>query len=196
MADSEKKPVLNLVPAILTGTAALLAALTTLYVNLRNDLNPAPAAAPVPVAAPHTSVQAPEPPTPAQPQVLCLQLQRISVQQDGAVGSADWRFAVEADGDPLFTLEQEGLNAKGGRNIVVVDQARQARVALELPPGKTMTITIKGWRSGWFKSGDEPLVVGEGTLAAAGALAPIKAQAADPGKGAFTFYFTANAVRD
>jgi hypothetical protein len=127
---------------------------------------------------------------------LSLQLQRISVQQDGAVGSADWRFAVEADGDPLFALEQDGLNAKGGRNIVVVDETREARAALELPPGKTMAITIKGWRSGWFKSGAEPLVVGEGRLAAAGTLAPIKAQAADPGKGAFTFYFTADAVRD
>jgi hypothetical protein len=195
VADSNRKPVINLLPAILTGTAALLAALTTLYVNVRNDLKSEPAA-PVPVSAAQAPAPAPEPPAPAQPQVLRLQLQRMAVQQDGAVGSADWRFAVEADGDPLFALEQEGLNAQGGRNIVVVDEARDARAALELAPGRTMSITVKGWRSGWFKSGSEPLVVGQGTLSAAGALSPIKAEAADPGKGAFTFYFTASPERE
>jgi hypothetical protein len=57
-------------------------------------------------------------------------------------------------------------------------------------PGKRIPVTIQGWRSGWFKKSD-PVVLGEGVLAGPGPLAPIVVKAADEGKGAFTFYFSA-----
>ena len=187
MADNEKKPVINFVPAILTGAAALIAALTTVYVNLRNDLKDD--AAPPAVVAIATPAK-PETATPAQPQTIHLQLQRIAVQQDGAVGNADWRFAIEADGQPLFVFEQDSMTSEGGRNIVVVGEDRGAHATLELKPGKRIPVAIKGWRSGWFKKSD-PDVLGEGVLTGTGPLAPIVVKAADEGKGAFTFYFSA-----
>lgn len=188
MADNEKKPVITHLPAILTGSAALLAALTTVYVNVRNDLKGDVAAPPAIVAEAKPAETKPE--QPALPQQLRLQLQRVAVQQDGAVGNADWRFAIEADGQPLFAFEQDSMTSEGGRNIVVVAEDRAAHASLELVPGKRIAVTIKGWRSGWFKKSD-PVVLGEGILAGPGPLAPIAVKAANEGKGAFTFYFSA-----
>ena len=187
MADNEKKPVVTHLPAILTGSAALLAALTTVYVNIRNDLKDEPAP-PAPVVETAKPV---EPAAPALPQQLQLRLQRIAVQQDGAVGTADWRFSIEADGQPLFAFQQESMTSEGGRNIVVVGADRDASADLELAPGKRIPITIKGWRGGWFKKTGEPAVLGHGWVTSAGALSPIAVRAADESKGAFTFYFSA-----
>lgn len=188
MADNEKKPVIAHLPAILTGSAALLAALTTVYINIRNDLkNDAPAPAAIVAQAKPATAKLEQP---ALPQQLRLQLQRIAVQQDGAVGNADWRFAIEADGQPLFAFQQESMTSEGGRNIVVVGEDRDAHATLELMPGRRIPVTIKGWRSGWFKK-SEPVVLGEGELAGSGPLSPIVVKAADEGKGAFTFYFSA-----
>lgn len=194
MADNEKKPVITHLPAILTGSAALLAALTTVYVNIRNDLKDEPATPPA-VTAPLTPATA-TPAEPAEPQQLRLQLQRVAVQHDGAVGTADWRFAVEADGQPLFSFEQESMTSEGGRNILVLGEDRDVNATLQLQPGKRIPITIKGWRGGWLKKSDEPLVSGEGWLSAAGALTPISVKAEDPKKGAFTFYFSAIPEKD
>ena len=188
MADNEKKPVISHLPAILTGSAALLAALTTVYINIRNDLKGDAAPPPAVVAEARPAETKPE--QPALPQQLLLQLQRVAVQQDGAVGNADWRFAIEADGQPLFVFEQDSMTSEGGRNIVVVSEDRDAHATLELIPGKRIPVTIKGWRSGWFKKSD-PVVLGEGVLAGSGPLAPIVVKATDEGKGAFTFYFSA-----
>ena len=135
----------------------------------------------------------PEATTPAKPQTVHLQLQRIAVQQDGAVGNADWRFAIEADGQPLFAFQQDAMTSEGGRNIVVAANDRDANAELDLAPGEPVAITIKGWRGGWFKKADEPLVVGEGWLTSTGALAPIKVKAQDEKDGAFTFYLSASA---
>ncbi|HEY5973056.1 MAG TPA: hypothetical protein VIT22_14045 [Pseudoxanthomonas sp.] len=187
MADNEKKPVIHVLPAVLTGAAALIAALTTVYINVRNDLK-SDDVPPAVVASAKPAKQ--EPAKPAQPQELRLQLRRVAVQQDGGVGDADWRFAIEADGQPLFAFEKESMTSEGGRNIVVVSEDRDAHATLELMPGKRIPVTIKGWRSGWFKKSD-PVVLGEGVLAGSGPLAPIVVKAADEGKGAFTFYFSA-----
>lgn len=192
MADNEKKPVITHMPAILTGSAALIAALTTVYVNIRNDIKDETPPAVVATAKPAEA----KPAAPAGPQELRLQLQRVAVQHDGAVGNADWRFAIEADGQPLFAFEQEAMTSEGGRNIVVVDEDRNARASLELAPGKRIPITIKGWRSGWFKKADEPVVTGQGWVSSAGALSPIPVKAADESKGAFTFYFSAAPEKD
>lgn len=193
MADNEKKPVINVVPAILTGAAALIAALTTVYVNLRNDLRDEPAP---PAVVAGATPDKPEPAKPSQPQTIQLQLQRIAVQQDGAVGNADWRFAVEADGQPLFAFEQDAMTSEGGRNIVVAANDRDANAEIELAPGRPVAITIKGWRGSWFKKADEPLVVGQGWLTSTGALAPITVKAQEEKDGAFTFYLSASAEQE
>ena len=187
MADNEKKPVVTHLPAILTGSAALLAALTTVYVNIRSDLKDEPAT-PAPVVATAKPV---EPAAPALPQQLQLRLQRVAVQQDGAVGTADWRFSIEADGQPLYAFQQDSMTSEGGRNIVVVGEDRDASADLELASGKRIPITIKGWRGGWFKKTGEPTVLGQGWVTSAGTLSPIAVKAADESKGAFTFYFSA-----
>ena len=189
MSENEKKPVINLLPAIMTGAAALLAALTTVYVNVRNDLrDDAPPTATVAVAP----VVTPEPAKPTAARKLHLQLQRVAVQEDGAVGNADWRFAIEADGQPLFAFEQEAMTSAGGRNIVVVTEDRAASAGLELKPGKPIAITVKGWRGGWLKKTDEPRVVGEAWLQSSGAMPPLVVKAQEEKQGAFTFYFTAS----
>ena len=180
---------INLVPAILTGTAALLAALTTMYVNVRNDIKseaPLPAAA-APAANPAGSTQAQE---------LRLRLLRIAVQEDGAVGTADWRFSIEADGEPLFAIEQEAMNSQGGRNVVVIDEERGANAELELAPNRPVSVVVKGWRGGGLGADGEPLVFGEGTLSGRGPMAPIQVTAEDAANGAFTFYFSAAPPRD
>lgn len=192
MADNEKKPVVTHLPAILTGSAALLAALTTVYVNIRNDLKDEPAP-PTPVIA---AAKPAEPAASALPQQVQLRLQRIAVQQDGAVGTADWRFSIEADEQPLFAFQQDSMTSEGGRNIVVVGEDRDASADLELAPGKRIPITIKGWRGGWFKKGGEPTAIGQGWVISAGALSPIAVKAADESKGAFTFYFSAVREKD
>ncbi|MEO6517662.1 MAG: hypothetical protein ABIO17_01525 [Pseudoxanthomonas sp.] len=194
MADNEKKPVITHLPAILTGSAALLAAMTTVYVNVRNDLKGEPATPPA-IIAPVTPLPA-KPELPAAPQELQLRLQRIAVQHDGAVGTADWRFAIEADGQPLFAFEQDSMTSEGGRNILVVAEDRDASAMLQLPEGKRVAITIKGWRGGWLKKSDAPRVRGEGWLTDAGNLAPISVTAEDGKKGAFTFYFSAIPSKD
>ncbi len=194
VAESEKKPVINLVPAILTGTAALLAALTTVYVNVRNDIKTAPQPA---VTTVTTTVAEPEPAAePVLPLDLRLQLQRIAVHEDGAVGTADWRFTVEADGQPLFALQQDSMNSQGGRNVVVVSEDREASAALQLAPGQQVEIVVRGWRSGWLKRGSEPLAVGSAVLSGEGPMDPLRVEATRRDDGAFTFYFSAPRVRD
>jgi len=194
VAESEKKPVINLVPAILTGTAALLAALTTVYVNVRNDLksDPQPVAQVV-AAQPPAPAPAPEPVLPVD---LRLQLQRIAVHEDGAVGTADWRFTVEADGQPLFALQEDSMTSQGGRNVVVVSEDRDTSAVLQLAPGQAAEITVRGWRGRWLKPGGDPVAMGTGILSGEGRLTPVRVEAADPGKGSFTFYFSAPRVRD
>ena len=190
--DKEKKPWVGTVPGILTGSAALLAALTTVYVNVRDDVRGKPG--PVAQAAPQAPAAQAAPVQPIGPQKLQLTLQRIAVQHDGELGTADWRFAVEAEDQPLFAFEQEALNDEGGRNVVVADDLKKARASLELASGQRIRLTVKAWRSGWFTSSAEPVATGEGVLTAAGAIAPIAVKAVDEKKGAFTFYF--NAVPD
>ncbi len=192
--DKEKKPWVGTVPGILTGSAALLAALTTVYVNVRDDVRGKPA--PVAQAAPQAPVAQAAPVQPIGPQKLQLTLQRIAVQHDGELGTADWRFAVEAEDQPLFAFEQEALNDEGGRNVVVADDLKKARASLELASGQRIRLTVKAWRSGWFPSSAEPVASGEGVLTAAGALAPMAVRAADEKKGAFTFYFSAVPDKD
>jgi len=187
MADNDKKPVAHLLPAILTGLAALIAALTGVYVNLRDDKT-----APSPLPSPATAtVQAKAPSVPAQarPEKFRLQLDRIAVQHDGTVGTTDWRFAVEANGQPLFVFQQDDLDDTGGRNVAT---PKDAGAVLRLLPAQANRITIKGWRGSRFRlSPGEPDVSGEGAMSDSGVVAPIEVRAQQADAGAFVFYFSA-----
>ena len=193
MADNDNKPtggkpIAHVVPAILTGAAALIAALTTVYVNVRGDHPPPPqSAAATTVATP--AARQPVAPVVQAARKLQLQVDRIAVQHDGSPGTTDWRFTVEADGEPLFVFSQDDLDDSGGRNVAVPERAAGH---LELAPGARVRITVQGWRGSRLRLVQgAPDVRGEGVLAAAGALAPLQVQADEPGDGAFVFYFSA-----
>ena len=188
MPDNERKPALQHVPAILTGTAALIAALTGVYVNLR-DSREAPV--PKPEARPAATPAAGAPANTA-PVLLRVQVERIAVEHDGTPGTTDWRFTVEADGEPLFAFAGDALDDSGGRNVVV---PRDAQGLLRLAPGRRVRLTVQGWRAGLLGFGAKPLASGEATLAGSGALAPVRVQAAKPGDGAFVFHLAAEPAR-
>jgi hypothetical protein len=195
MADNDNKPtggkpIAHVVPAILTGAAALIAALTTVYVNVRGDHPPPQSAAATTVATP--AARQPVAPVVQAARKLQLQVDRIAVQHDGSPGTTDWRFTVEADGEPLFVFSQDDLDDSGGRNVAVPEHAAGN---LELAPGARVRITVQGWRGSRLRLVQgAPDVRGEGVLATAGALAPLQVQAGEPGDGAFVFYFSAAAV--
>ncbi len=185
MADNEKKPVVHLVPAILTGAAALIASLTAVYVNLRGDKD----AKPVPqTVAPKDdgAAQAGKAPLLLSDK-LHLQLDRIAVQHDGSIGTTDWRFAIEADGQPLLVFRQDDLDDTGGRNIA---NPQDVRTVIGLPPGQHARLTIKGWRGSRLRLIEgEADVTGEGAVGD-GAVAPIPVKAKKDSAGDFVFYFS------
>jgi hypothetical protein len=196
MADNDNKPtggkpIAHVVPAILTGAAALIAALTTVYVNVRGDRQPQPQPAVATSAATPATRQAAAPVAVQAARKLQLQVDRIAVQHDGSPGTTDWRFTVEADGEPLFVFSQDDLDDSGGRNVAVPEHAAGKFV---LAPGAHVRITVQGWRGSRLRLVQgAPDVRGEGVLAAAGAMAPLQVQAEAPGDGAFVFYFSAAA---
>jgi len=174
-------------PALLTGTAALIAALTGVWVNLRDNRESAPPPAPVPArhaaAAPTVAAQ------PAGP--LRLQVERIVVEHDGGRGTTDWRFTVEADDEPLFAFSQNALDDSGGRNVVM---PKDAEGVLHMTSGKPVQLVIQGWRGGLLGFGAKPVASGEATLAAAGVMA-IRVEAPKQQDGAFVFHLSADAAR-
>ena len=201
MADNDNKPggkpIAHVVPAILTGAAALIAALTTVYVNVRGDRSPPPQPPSQPAAAVTPEAR---PPAPARNAVapaadkLLLQVDRIAVQHDGSPGTTDWRFTVEADGEPLFVFSQDDLDDTGGRNVAVPEHAGGKLVLVAGTPAR---ISVQGWRGSRLRLAQgAPDVRGEGLLGAAGALAPMQVQGDDAGDGAFVFYFSAAAASD
>ena len=175
------KPIVHVVPAILTGAAALIAALTTVYVNVRGDKSsePVPATATKVASARRTTAPA---------AILRLQVDRIAVQHDGSIGTTDWRFAVAAGGEPLFVFAQDALDETGGRNVALPDNAGGD---IHVANGKPVRITVQGWRGSRLRlTQGEPDVRGEGLLSAAGTSA-IRVQAGQPEAGSFMFYFSA-----
>jgi len=189
MPDPEKKPVLHLVPAILTGTAALIASLTAVYVNVRNDRQHAPQQVAQP-SAPQAAVAAPAlASAPSAPRTVHLRLDRIAVQHDGSIGTTDWRFAVELDGQPLFVFQQDELDDTGGRNVALPNDVGSN---VDIVPGKPARLVVKAWRGSRLRLVEgEPDARGEGVLLGTGALAPLAVAATVPQKGAFVLYFSA-----
>jgi hypothetical protein len=199
MTEKEaKKHIVATVPAILTGAAALIAALTTTYVSLRDGKSPAPAKAQIAaIAQPTDNPSKTVAPTAVQTSAVpserpvVLQVERIAVHSDGTAGTTDWRFSVEVDDEPRFTFEQDRLTDEGGRNIAM---PKDAATTLRLAAGRPAKITVKGWRhSALHAATSVPDAQGEGRLGADGKPEPIQVSAAEPDLGAFTFYFSAEA---
>lgn len=189
--DDHRKHLITTLPAILTGAAALIAALTTTYVNLRNsDRDKAAAAAPAtPAPAPPA---APARPTATGPKRLHLQVERIVVHSDGTAGTTDWRFSVEVADEPRFAFEQDGLTDEGGRNFAMPsNDGTEVTLASEKP----IKLVVKGWkRSVLHASSPVPDAIGEGRILPDGSVAPVPVNGATPDDGAFTFHFAADAA--
>lgn len=187
MADDNKGAGrLHHLPALLTGTAALIAALTGVWVNLRDSHGSAPP--PPPVPARHAAAA---PTVAAQPAAtLRVQVERITVEHDGSRGTTDWRFTVEADDEPLFAFSQDALDDSGGRNVVV---PKEADGVLHMTPGKPVHLVIQGWRGGLLGFGERPVASGEATLGAAGVMA-VRVEAPKQQDGAFVFHLSADAT--
>ena len=189
MGDNDRKPNLHHLPALLTGTAALIAALTGVWVNLRDQREQgAPVSPAVPAAH---RVAASTPASVIAPLPLRLQVERITVEHDGSRGTTDWRFTVEADDEPLLAFSQDALDDSGGRNVVV---PKDADGVLHPAPGKPVHLVVQGWRGGLLGFGATPVATGEATLAGAGVL-PVRVQALRPQDGSFVFHLSAEPAR-
>lgn len=192
--QTDDKPWYQKLPAKAGAVVVFLVALTTLLGNLleldekrRRPADPPVAAAPGPAAlAPAERAQAGDPaPSGGRWQ---LQLERIVVRSDGSVGTTDWRFSVEADGQPLMVLQQDDLDDAPGRNVVL---PRGTGTALDLEPGKDAVVTVKAWRLSRLRLvAGEPDAAGEGRLSPDGRIAPITVQAVDPRDGDFSLHFS------
>jgi hypothetical protein len=195
--DKEKKRWHSHLPAILTTLIAVAGTVTTIYVNLRNDRRAEDRASLLLQAqqlANQEKLEAREDRAAASShQQLYLSLDRIVVENDGAAGTANWRFAVEAGGYPLFVFAREKMTDREGRNVAIPEQPMGA--VLNLDRGESVAITIRGWREGWFRRGDEPLVSGQARLTFGGTLEPIRVGSENPKDGRFLFLLSVAPVR-
>lgn len=195
MSNDQQKPSrVSHLPGILMGSAALIAAASTLYVNLRGD-RAAPEARPAVVAPVEASAQvlaaaAPATATPAGPRTLRLRLDRVQVDNDGSVGSTDWSFQVYADEQPLFTVPMPALSDKPGENLVRPADADQASAEVELPRDHNPKIMVKGWKKRLLPG--TPAEVSGSAFLALGLNKTVVSLKTDQAKGpAFVMYFSA-----
>lgn len=193
---SEDKPWYQKLPAKAGAVVVFLVALTTLLGNLleldekrRRPADPPVAAAPAATASgPSDQAQAAAPASAPSGGRWQLQLERIVVRSDGSVGTTDWRFSVEADGQPLMVLQQDDLDDAPGRNVVL---PRGTGTALDLEPGKDAVVAVKAWRLSRLRLvAGEPDAAGEGRLSPDGRIAPITVQGLDARDGDFSLHFS------
>lgn len=191
----ERKAWFQHLPAKLAGAVVFLVAVTTLLGNLlelrdkSRDVLPAQSA---PASGPRASTPsaAPAPPAVAGPVRMQVSLDRIAVQDDGSPGTTDWRFTVEADGQPLLAFGQDDLDDTGGRNVM---RPRDAAASLRMAAGRPVRLSVKGWRLSRFRLQGEADAMGEGVISAGGDEAAIRVASREAAGGAFLFYFSADA---
>ena len=149
--EETKKHWIALAPSILTGLAALIAALTTVYINVRNDKS-APAAAvqvaTVPVPVPNNVAVVSNSTMPVQAKVIDLQLERMRVDNDGSMGTTDWTFEIQNGERSLFSVPFKALADNAGENIVVPKDAAVAHAKLAVTENMP-EIIVRGWKQGW-----------------------------------------------
>ena len=195
MTPDPKKSRIAHVPSILAGTAAVIAAASTLYVNLREDsqpttAQPTPAQLSAPVATPASSAASPAKAA-TQPRKLRLRLDRVQVANDGSAGSTDWNFQIRVDGEPLFSVPMPALNDQPGENLARPADRDRASAEVELPAGKSLELSVNGWRKSWMP-GSHAEVGGKAWLEFGKTVVTAKT---DKAKGPqFVLYFSATPV--
>lgn len=195
MTEDPKKSRLAHVPSILAGSAALIAALSTLYVNLRNDSRPeSDPAATTPAIQASATAQAGDSPSsstaPGKPQPIRLRLDRIQVDNDGSAGSTDWTFQVSVGGEPMFSVPMESLNDKPGKNLARPADPQQASAEVQLLAGKNVSLSVNGWKKGWMPGADAE-VSGEAWMSPAFNKPTITLKSGEPKGPQFVLYFSA-----
>ena len=187
---SPQLPWYRQLPAKAAALVVFLVALTTLAGNLlelrqkQRDADAPPVAAPIPPATPASAPQ-------RQDTTATLNVERIVVEHDGSPGTTDWRFAVLADGEPLFAFAQGDLDDGDGRNVAV---PRDAQGTLHFRAGREVRIEVRGWRESRLRLvAGEPDATGTGSIGAGTPAQAIRVAADDPAAGAFVFHFGAEA---
>jgi hypothetical protein len=190
--EPPKHSKLSHLPGILAAAAALIAAVSTLYVNMRSSSStPEPATA-ASVATPldpatAATVAAATPAAP-EPRALLLRLDRVQVENDGSMGTTDWTFEVSAAGEPRFTLPMRALNDKPGHNLARPADPAQAVAELMLAPDQQLQVGVKGWKEGLLSGGAE--VSGTAWVSGKPGNTSIHVASDAPKSPAFTLYFT------
>jgi hypothetical protein len=173
-------------PAKAAAVVVFLVALTTLAGNLL-ELRQKQREAEAPA---ETAPQTPVPPAVQQaPQdaSATLEVERIVVEHDGSPGTTDWRFAVLADGEPLFAFDQGDLDDGDGRNVAV---PREARGVLHFRRGSEVRIEVRGWRESRLRLvAGAPDATGQGMVGPGIATQAVRVAAKDPAAGSFVFHF-------
>jgi hypothetical protein len=194
MNTEQKKSRLSHVPSILAGTAALVAAISTLYSNLREEPRPAPqpgmSAQVGPAPGTQTSTVPTQPMASLKPKPMLLRLDRVQVDNDGSVGSTDWTFQVSAGGEPLFAVPLPSLNDKPGKNLVRLTESEDASAEVQLPPGKNVALSVNGWKKKGWLPGERAEVSGQGWMASGFDKAVITLKTEKPDGPQFVLYFS------
>ena len=202
-AEETKKHWVAHAPSILTGLAALTAALTTVYVNVRNDKSAAasvPQVAAVAGTIPNTSpvvVPAANSVSAATPlnSTLDLQLERVRVDNDGTMGTTDWTFDIKNGERSLFSLPFKSLTDKAGANIVAPDPSTVAHARLTVGAGTEPVISVQGWKQGWSGKSKTPDVIGQAKLNLDDDGFVIEAKSEKSGGPSFVLYFNLRDIK-
>lgn len=194
MSNEPPKSRLAHLPSILAGTAAVIAAASTLYVNLREDAAPEPASTSV-VARPAPVAPATDKIASIQPQRMVLRLDRVQVDNDGSAGDTDWTFQVSVDGDPLFSLAMPSLSDRPGENLARPEDAQDASGEVLLPAGKSVALNVNGWRKRGWLPGSRAEVTGQAWLASGFNKSTVTLKADPPEAARLVLYFSAVPVK-
>ncbi len=202
-AEETKKHWVAHAPSILTGLAALTAALTTVYVNVRND-KPVATAAPqvvqvagtVPQAAPATEPAATNSvPAKQSSKTLDLQLARVRVDNDGTMGTTDWTFDIKNGERSLFSVPFKSLTDKAGENIVAPEPAAVTHANLTVAAGNMPEITVRGWKQAWSGKAQAPDVTGVAKLNPDDDGFVVEAKSEKTGGPSFVLYFNTRSIK-
>jgi len=205
MTNESKPSRLAHVPAILAGSAAFIAAVSTLYVNLREKpaeavstvAAPRDAAAPAPSASATSAPAAPAAAASAAqlgPEPVLLRLERVQVDNDGSVGTTDWSFQVSIDGKPFYSLPMPALSDEPGENLARPGDPQAASAQVELPREKLAQLQVNGWKKGWLP-GSRAEVSGSTPLGAGLREAIVTVQTEKPKGPKFVLYFSLSPAR-
>ncbi|MEO8001017.1 MAG: hypothetical protein ABI644_04015 [Arenimonas sp.] len=190
-------------PSILTGLAALTAALTTVYVNVRNDKSAAAIvshAAPAAGAEPQAGSVVELPSVNSLPakqlnRSLDLQLDRVRVDNDGTMGTTNWTFDIKGDERSLFSVPFKSLTDKAGANIVAPEPAAVTHARLTVGAGNMPVISVRGWKQAWSGKAQMPDVTGQVKLNPDDDGFVIEAKSEKAGGPSFVLYFNIRNIK-